>query len=138
MQPTSFDLTPSASLAPAPDVGVAPSAVISTPGGLSLPPNFPVRLTSDQVATIQQRVADFNFAQIKQAEIPHIGAEPTLALNRFLDTYLQRINRAESPQIFALIPALSESVAKERLGDLADRILNAQPGLRDRLLSIFS
>ncbi|MFC7633374.1 hypothetical protein ACFQVB_38120 [Paraburkholderia humisilvae] len=106
--------------------------------GLTLPANFPVQLQPEQIAKIRQRVGSFDFAQIRQEQIATLGAEPTLALNRILDAYLTRINRAESPQIFKLIPALDEAVAKERLGELADSILNAKPSVIDRLRGMLS
>lgn len=130
MQPTSFGMTSSQSLAPSPTL--TPAAVDAVQG-LTLPANFPVQLYPEQITKLQQRVASFDFAQIRQEQIAVLGAEPTLALNRILDAYLARINRAENPQIFKLIPALDDAVAKERLGELADNILNAKPSLVDRL-----
>lgn len=128
MQPTRFGMASSQS--PSPTLTPAPIDAVQ---GLTLPASFPVQLQPEQIAKIRQRVGSFDFAQIRQEQIAVLGAEPTLALNRILDAYLARVNRAENPQIFKLIPALDEAVAKERLGELANNILNAKPGLVDRL-----
>ncbi|CAB3754050.1 hypothetical protein [Paraburkholderia humisilvae] len=135
MQPTSFGVTSSPYLSLSPTLTPAAIDVVQ---GLTLPANFPVQLQPEQIAKIRQRVGSFDFAQIRQEQIATLGAEPTLALNRILDAYLTRINRAESPQIFKLIPALDEAVAKERLGELADSILNAKPSVIDRLRGMLS
>ncbi|QGZ65442.1 hypothetical protein [Paraburkholderia acidisoli] len=128
MQPTSFG----AVAAP-----VAP-AESTRDDALVLPANFPLTLQPGQIASLRQRIAAFDIASTPQEQIALLGAEPTLALNRVLDSLLARINRAENPQIFKLIPALDEAVAKERLGELADNILNAKPGLMDRLVGLFN
>lgn len=127
MQPTSFGAT-----------AVAAPAPLASGSSLVLPANFPLTLQPAQIAEIQQRVAAFDFVSIRQEQIATLGAEPTLALNRVLDGLLTRVNRAENPQIFKLIPALDEAVAGEKLGELADNILNAKPSFMDRLVGLFN
>ncbi|MHA7682502.1 hypothetical protein [Cupriavidus sp. PET2-C1] len=106
--------------------------------GVALPMNFPVMLEPAQLASIENRVAAFNFAAMPQAQIVALGAEPTLNLNRVLDGFLARINKADNPQLFKLVDALNDAVAKEKLGELADAILNAKPGIKDRIIGLFS
>ncbi|MFP3637709.1 hypothetical protein [Paraburkholderia sp. SIMBA_054] len=130
--------------------GLQPSAVSSgltqfatdagsvTPVAFALPNNFPVTLEEAQIAQVQQKLAAFNFASMKQQAIVTLEAEPTLALNRVLDAYLARINKAENPQIFKLFDSLDDAIARENLGQLADNILNAKPGFKDRLIGLFS
>jgi hypothetical protein len=135
MQPTGFGMKYSQSFSPS--IALTPAAT-DADQGLTLPANFPVQLQPEQIAKIRQRVGSFDFAQISHEQIAVLGAEPTLALNRILDAYLARINRAENPQIFKLIPALDEAVAKERLGELAGNILNAKPSFVDRVRGLMN
>ena len=106
--------------------------------GVALPMNFPVMLEPAQLADIENRVAAFHFAAMPQAQVAALGAEPTLNLNRVLDGFLARINKADNPQLFKLVDALNDAVAKEKLGELADAILNAKPGIKDRIIGLFS
>lgn len=100
---------------------------------LTLPVNFPLVLTLPQRDDLAQRVNAFDFATIAQRDIPKLGAAPSDRLNRILDGFLARINQAENPQLFKLVDELNDAVAKEKLGDLADSILNAKPSLGSRL-----
>ncbi|GAB7545462.1 coiled-coil domain-containing protein [Cupriavidus sp. CuC1] len=106
--------------------------------GVALPMSFPVMLEPAQLTNIESRLAAFNFAAMPQAQIVTLGAEPTLNLNRVLDGFLARINKADNPQLFKLVDALNDAVAKEKLGELADAILNAKPGIKDRIIGLFS
>lgn len=105
---------------------------------LEMPPNFPVRLEVAQLEAISARVREFDFASTPAQKIALLGQEPTVALNRVLDGFLDRVTKAESPQIFKLVDALSDEVAKERIGELAEQILSAKPGLLDRVKGVFS
>lgn len=113
-----------------------PVAAVST--ALALPQNFPVNLEPQQAQALQARVEKFDFAAIPAQQIASLGQEPTVALNRVLDGFLDRVNKAENPQIFKLVDTLAEEVAKERIGELAEQILSAKPGLMDRFLGFFS
>jgi len=108
------------------------------PTGLNFPQNFPLTLEPQQLNAIQTRVQGFNFAALPAQNIALLGQEPTDSLNRALDSFLDRINKNENPQLFKLVDTLSESIAKEKLGDLAEQMLSAQPGLKDRILGMFS
>ena len=113
-----------------------PVAAVST--ALALPQNFPVNLEPQQAQALQARVEKFDFAAIPAQHIASLGQEPTIALNRVLDGFLDRVNKAENPQIFKLVDTLAEEVAKERIGELAEQILSTKPGLMDRFLGFFS
>ena len=113
-----------------------PVAAVST--ALALPQNFPVNLEPQQAQALQARVEKFDFAAIPAQHISSLGQEPTVALNRVLDGFLDRVNKAENPQIFKLVDTLTEEVAKERIGELAEQILSTKPGLMDRFLGFFS
>lgn len=108
------------------------------PSSLSFPQNFPLNLEPQQLTGIQARVEQFSFATLPAQSIALLGQEPTNSLNRALDGFLDRINKNENPQLFKLVDTLSEELAKEKLGELAEQILSAKPGLKDRILGMFS
>lgn len=113
-----------------------PGAVL--PVGLVLPQNFPLNLEAQQSAAIQARVEKFDFAIIPSQNYAQLSQGPTDALNRVLDTYLDRINKNENPQLFKLVDTLSEALEKEKIGELAEQILSAKPSFKDRILGLFS
>jgi len=108
------------------------------PASLALPPDFPLSLGEQQVRDIQARVEKFDFAAKPAQEIALLSKGPTDNLNRALSGFLERISKNENPQIFKLVDALSEEVAKEKLGDLAEQILSAKPSKMDRFKGLFS
>lgn len=115
---------------------VLPVATVSAP--LALPQSFPLNLEPQQTQALEARVEQFNFEAIPAQHIASLGQEPTVALNRVLDGFLDRVTKAENPQIFKLVDTLSEEVAKERIGELAEQILSTKPALMDRVLGLFS
>jgi hypothetical protein len=119
-------------------VGMSTGSLPVLPAGLVLPENFPLNLEQQQLATIQDRVKKFDFASLPAQHIAQMGQEPTDNLNRALDGFLDRLNKAENPQIFKLVDALSEEIAKEKIGELAEQILSAKPSMKDRIVGMFS
>ncbi|KVP75388.1 hypothetical protein [Burkholderia ubonensis] len=117
---------------------VAAPAAPAMPAGLVLPQNFPMNLDAQQFAVIQARVDQFDFASLPAQQIALLGQEPTIHLNRVLDGFLERVNKAENPQLFKLVDTLSDEIAKEKIGDLAEEILSAKPSLKYRILGFFS
>jgi len=118
--------------------GMVTSTLPAMPVALALPQNFPLNLEPQQLSAIQARVEKFEFATTPAQHIAMMGQEPTNNLNRALDSFLDRINKNENPQIFKLVDSLSEEIAKERIGELAEQILSAKPSLGDRILGLFS
>lgn len=111
---------------------------IPTSASLALPANFPLQLNPTQVSALESRVAQFDFEALSARQVATLGQAPTDKLNRLLDGVLGRVNKAEQPQLFKLVDTLSQEVAKERIGDLAESILAAKPGLMTRVLGLFS
>ncbi len=114
----------------------AVSTAVST--ALVMPQNFPVNLEPQQVQALQARVDKFDFEAIPAQLIASLGQEPTVALNRVLDSFLDRVNKADNPQIFKLVDTLADEIAKERIGELADQILSAKPSVMNRIMGVFS
>lgn len=133
MTPTSLAPT-SLGLASGMNTGTLPAL----PAGLVLPQNFPMNLEPQQMGAIQVRVDKFDFANLPAQHIAQLGQEPTDNLNRVLDGFLDRVNKNENPQLFKLVDTLSDEIAKEKIGELAEQILSAKPGLKDRVLGLFS
>lgn len=119
-------------------VSMNTGAMPALPASLVLPPDFPLALEPQQVSTIQDRVEKFDFINMPAQKIAVLSKEPTDNLNRALSGFLDRISKSENPQLFKLVDALSEEVAKEKLGELAEQILSAKPALKDRILGMFS
>lgn len=122
-------------------LSVAPTTALRTPSVsayLVLPPSFPLQLSETQVSALESRVAQFDFEALPARQVATLGQAPTDKLNRLLDGVLARVNKAEQPQLFKLVDTLSQEVAKERIGDLAESILAAKPSLMTRLLGLFS
>lgn len=116
--------------------GRTSSALVA--GSLVVPPSFPVALPEDKITAIESRVATFNFSQTPTGELVLLGQGPTVALNQMLDQVLARINKQENPQVFKLVDTLSQEIAKEKIGELSEQILNAKPSFLNRVLGIFS
>lgn len=119
-------------------VGIADDLAGTLPAGLLLPQNFPVTLEPKELGLIDNRVQDFDFSALRVQDIALLGQGPTEALNRVLDSFLERVSKADAPQMFKLVDSLSEEIAKERLGDLAEQIMANKPGLWARIQGIFS
>lgn len=122
-------------------VVVAPTAAIGqevVPVTLALPMNFPAKLEPQQLTQLQARVEQFDFAAMPAQQIAMQGQEPTKHLNRVLDGFLSRINKQENPQVFKLVDTLSDAIAKEKIGDLAEQMLSAKPSLLDQFIGLFS
>jgi len=132
MQPTS--MTPTSLGA----VRVSTPTAPVLPTSFTLPQNFPLNLEAQQINALQTRVEQFNFAALPAQHIAQLGQEPTNSLNRVLDSFLDRVNKNDNPQLFKLVDTLSEEIAKEKIGELAEQILSAKLGLKDRILGMFS
>jgi hypothetical protein len=108
------------------------------PASFTLPQNFPLNLEPQQLNALQTRVEQFNFAMLPAQQIALLGQEPTNSLNRVLDGFLDRVNKNENPQLFKLVDTLSEEIAKEKIGELAEQMLSATPTILDRFKGMFS
>lgn len=105
---------------------------------IALPENFPATIDGSQEMSIKNRIDSFDLDKVAPEQIATLGQDQTNSLNRVLDGFLDQINKAETPQIFKLVDSLSQEVAKEKIGELAEQILSAKPGLVDWFLGMFS
>jgi len=115
-------------------VMVAPTMSTS----ITLPPNFPVTFPEQKMRQIEGDVKKFDFDKISMRDIAMIGTEVEQELHKTLGVFLAKINQGDQPKLFKLVEKLKDEVDKENLGELADKILNAQPGMIDKLKGMFS
>jgi chromosome segregation ATPase len=128
---------------PAVQEGAAGSSLLSpaatlAPTELALPANFPLALTGEQTTQITQELNGVTLGALALSDVPKLGSEVEVALHRVLGQFLDRIEKADQPRIFKLVGALSEAIDAEKLGDLADQILNAQPTLWEKVQGLFN
>lgn len=105
---------------------------------LALPQQFPLALSDAQKSQIAKEAEGFSLRAIQLADIPRLGNEVEASLHRVLGQFLDRVEKAEQPRIFKLVAALGEAVEAEKLGELADRILNAKPSFMEKLVGLFN
>jgi hypothetical protein len=106
--------------------------------GVTLPQQFPLALSPEQSSQILQEAEGFTLRAVHLSDIPQLGSEVETSLHRVLGQFLDRIERAEQPRIFRLVGALGEAVEAEKLGELADRILNAKPSFMEKVVGFFN
>lgn len=131
MSQQAFDAAPSLPLVP---VTAAPQGGDS----LALPDNFPVPLTAEQHTSLQARVAAFDFLALATRDIPKLGLSAELELGKALDAFLSRINQQGNPALFRLTDELTNHFEDAKLEEVADRILNAKPGLLARVYGLLN
>lgn len=105
---------------------------------LALPANFPVVFEQREIGQIESEVRKFDFDKIAMRDIALLGADTERELHKTLGVFLAKINQADQPKVFKLVEKLKDEVEKENLNDLADKIMNSQPGMIDKLKGIFS
>jgi hypothetical protein len=104
----------------------------------SLPAHFPVALSAGQHQLVAQNLDSADFASVTTRDIVTLGSDTEVALHRTLDGFLSKIDQSSDPKIFKLITSLKEAVAKEDLPALAERIINPQPTLLNKLAGLFN
>lgn len=84
-----------------------------------------------------QPAGDGELAAMTLSDIGQIGEPAYVELRQIQSRFLDRINKADDPQLFRLLGALGESVEKENLPALVDRVLAAEPGAWERVTGFF-
>jgi hypothetical protein len=115
-----------------------PTTTLAPSMALSLPASFPVVLTAAQQQVVAQNLASTDFASVTTRDIVTLGSDTEVALHRTLDGFLAKIDQGSDPKIFKLIASLKDAVAKEDLPALAQRIINPQPTLLNKLTGLFN
>jgi hypothetical protein len=115
-----------------------PTTILAPNIALSLPASFPVALSTDQQHLVAQNLASTDFLTVSTRDIVTLGSDTEVALHRTLDGFLSKIDQGSDPKIFKLIASLKKAVAKEDLPALAQRIINPQPTLLNKLAGLFN
>lgn len=105
---------------------------------LALPTHFPAPLTQAQQAGIAARVQAFDFFALNMRELLQWGLAAEMELGKSLDAFLARVNQQDNPALFRLTDELGQHFEEAQLEQVADRILNAKPGLLARFIGLFN
>jgi len=100
---------------------------------LTVPDNFPLVLQESDKQSINTDIQNFNLENMKLIDIATICSEPEVALNKVLDQFLDLIDPKEEPKIYGLTKQLGIAMEKEKLDDLANKIINPEPGFFAKL-----
>ena len=95
-------------------------------------------LTLDQSNGIVNQVQSLSIHDLSLLQISSLGAEVEIALHKSLGSFLDRIEKGDSPQIFRLISELNAAIKAEDLDGLADKIMNGKLGFFDKLLGLLN
>ena len=87
---------------------------------------------------VQKIVQSVDFGKTASQDISLIGAEVQLKLQKTLDEFLDRVDKNSNPRIIKLVKTLQDTVQKEDLNSLADRILNGELSFGDKFIGFFS
>jgi len=117
------------------------SVTAAAPSTTSLPqgmPGFALSMTPEQQRAVEKQLAAHDFPSVSLQQIATLGSEAERALHQTLDGFLAHIDRFENDKLFRLFDALGKQVEAENLPALADRILNQEPGLLQKIAGMFS
>lgn len=106
---------------------------------LVIPPNLnSTHLASAQSEAIVAQVKSLSIKTLTLSDISALGAECETALHKSLGSFLDRIDKSQSPEIFRLVASLDTAIRAENLDGLADKIIKGDIGLLNRLLGTLS
>lgn len=109
---------------------------VQTP--VAVPANLGFTPSADALDAVSRQVAEVDPAATPMLQLASLGAEADVALHRSLGAFLDRIEKAQSPQIFKLVSELNREVAAQDLPGLADRILDGKPSFMEKLGGMFN
>lgn len=98
----------------------------------------PVALTSAQRMRAVEKLRPLDIRTMSQLAIAELEAEADRAFTAVLNAFLEKIQRADDPRLFALFSQLQKDVDKAKLGDLADKILTGDVGLLEKAKAFFT
>lgn len=136
--PSVQSLSENAIVTPAPAPAPVPVAQ-SWNGPLHMPDGMNASmLTSDQAQGIVSQVRSLSIHELSLLQIAGLGSDVEIALHKSLGSFLDRIDKGDSPQIFRLVSELNAAVKAEDLDGLADKILNGTPGFMSRMMGMLN
>jgi len=99
---------------------------------------FPVALTDPQRQIVAQKVLELDFNTMSQIEISQVESKVASELAAINDTFLAGIDTVKDPRLEALYDKMGRDVEKAELGKIADRIIDGQLTLAEKLRSKLS
>ncbi|QHJ00479.1 hypothetical protein GT347_22380 [Xylophilus rhododendri] len=116
---------------PQPLPGLAPQQV-------AIPANLGFTPPPEALDAVARQVDGIDPAATPLLALASLGSDADVALHRSLGAFLDRIDKAQNPQLFKLVAELNREVAAQDLPGLADRILDGKPGFLEKLGGLFS
>ncbi|MBI5003494.1 hypothetical protein HZC00_00155 [Candidatus Kaiserbacteria bacterium] len=111
--------------------------VVETPRYAPLVPasltGFAVKLTESEIRTVAEQLDRTDVTAIPLRDIALMEDGALQALHRTLDGFLAKVNAFENPELFKLMDTLKQDIDAEKLPALADKILNNELGMLDKL-----
>jgi BMFP domain-containing protein YqiC len=104
----------------------------------ALPSNFPVKLNQGQMILVEERLKKIDFRIMSSMDVAMLGSEVDKKFHTTLDGFLAKIDEVDNTNLFRLLRKLSDGVERENLEAFADQILNDEPDMLDKLLSLGS
>lgn len=95
-------------------------------------------LNDDDQEQARQVLAGLSIEVIALRDIALLGSPAEQSLHRTLDGFLGRIDQFSNPELFKLFEGLNQKVEAENLPALAEKILNQEPSLWVRFISLFN
>lgn len=84
----------------------------------------------------QAQSTDLNKESLR--DISMVGSDADIGLNKALSGFLDRINRADSPRLFNLVSSFNDTVSKEDIPKLAEKVLDEKLPLKNRIIGFFT
>ncbi len=108
-------------------------------GNLPAARNKPkIVLSPEDQATVDQSLTTADIAALSLPDIATFASEPEKNLGNILDGFLERIDVFDNPPLFALVTKLGDKVEEQKLGEVADKILNSKPTFWQQVQLVFS
>ncbi|NTW13611.1 MAG: hypothetical protein HGA31_01090 [Candidatus Moranbacteria bacterium] len=86
---------------------------------------------------VMLRVEKADFLSLQRLEVSLIGKNAEDRLNEVIDGFMSQVTEESDPKLFKLISKLSDSVAAEKLDEVANKIMTDEPSLFDKAKAIF-
>ena len=99
--------------------------------------SFPVQISTEQQNRAIGDARQFDITKISLMDITQLKSEPEKALAKTVSQFLGRVTHT-SPQIYRMVKNLNEAFEQEKVGTIAENIINPQPSGMGKFLGMFS
>lgn len=96
-------------------------------------------LTAQQIGKVDEKLSAFDFETMVPSDIVRLGLDTELALQKTLDSFLERLDRNNASKLFDLFGQLEKGVEDARLAEILQRLHEGEkPGFLAGLLRRFT